>query len=497
MTTSDFLNLIAILLAIVSVAVANNKKVWLYKFGCCEKVIVVAAIVTIHYFIFFPWFESHGLNFDCLNIEGAPLPSTWGYIISLVFVIWMIWKIAYSKSFPKQNGEELLTYYLGLINSNMSLLIEYMQSYHFEKIQSHIQNLNDFYEEERQEKAEKEFPFEEDEGRETQGKYSLDVQVFSDVVLNRQFIIKSIDVAPDFFLNCVRSCIHPGVVGLKEAVATYFRRLIRERNAILVNELCETSNFRDTSSICYRKEDDSDIVSIIFDNLEFTYTQEVFMAFGEEALRNSELGDRIFSTESNEWKNAEYHSTPAYLFLRFADIFFREIVNDIKDSNIGQERFLYLYYFRMICQNLIKGHAHHFEASYARRYVADVVENISDWIDVLRKLGITCYLHNLLNIISFIAEDLEENGLHKDGINVLDRFIHCFFGVEEKERMIKMGETGSPKKQPVTDVYWEKINTFIDKNNTCRTLMKETWERFDKIPYQNSIYISELDTKLK
>lgn len=409
----------------------------------------------------------------------------------------MIWRIAYSKSFPKENGEDLLAYYRGLTNSNISLLIEYIQSYHFEKIQKLIRDLNMLYQEECQEKAEEEFPFEDDEGKDAQRKYSIDAQVFSEVMLNQPFVIKSIEVAPNFFLNCVRSCIHPDVVGMKEAVATYFRRLIRERNAILVNELCETNNFRDATSICYRKEDDTVIVSIILDNLEFTYTQEVFMAFGEEALRNSELGDRIFSTESNEWKNAEYHSTPAYQFLRFADIFFREIVNDIKDSNIEQGRFLYLYYFRMICQNLIKGHAHHFEASYARRYVADVVENISDWIDVLRKLGIICYLHDLLSIFSFIAEDLEENSLHKDSINVLDRFIHCFFEVEEKERIIKMGETEPPKTHPVTKVYWEEIHTFYKKNNTCKTLLKEAWERFDKIPYQGSTYISELDTKLK
>lgn len=53
MTSSDFLVLITILLAIVSTAIANNKMIWIYKFSRFSIITYILIMIAINYFIFF------------------------------------------------------------------------------------------------------------------------------------------------------------------------------------------------------------------------------------------------------------------------------------------------------------------------------------------------------------------------------------------------------------------------------------------------------------
>lgn len=78
MTSSDFLVLITILLAIVSTAIANNKMIWIYKFSRFSIITYILIMIAINYFIFFPWYEQRGIYIERLMIKGSPMAATWG-----------------------------------------------------------------------------------------------------------------------------------------------------------------------------------------------------------------------------------------------------------------------------------------------------------------------------------------------------------------------------------------------------------------------------------
>ena len=75
MTSSDFLVLITILLAIVSTAIANNKMIWIYKFSRFSIITYILIMIAINYFIFFPWYEQRGIYIERLMIKGSPLAA--------------------------------------------------------------------------------------------------------------------------------------------------------------------------------------------------------------------------------------------------------------------------------------------------------------------------------------------------------------------------------------------------------------------------------------
>ena len=97
MTSSDFLVLITILLAIVSTAIANNKMIWIYKFSRFSIITYILIMIAINYFIFFPWYEQRGIYIERLMIKGSPMAATWGYILSLVFIFLLIFFLKYSR----------------------------------------------------------------------------------------------------------------------------------------------------------------------------------------------------------------------------------------------------------------------------------------------------------------------------------------------------------------------------------------------------------------
>ena len=82
MTSSDFLVLITILLAIVSTAIANNKMIWIYKFSRFSIITYILIMIAINYFIFFPWYEQRGIYIERLMIKGSPMAATWVYTIT-------------------------------------------------------------------------------------------------------------------------------------------------------------------------------------------------------------------------------------------------------------------------------------------------------------------------------------------------------------------------------------------------------------------------------
>lgn len=133
MTPSDFLMLISIVLAIVAIAAANNKKIWLYKFATIEKYIAILVSLVVLCLIWYDGIITH-LNFikyEWFYCERGLNSRTWAFIIAVLMLFVFIVRVSIQTCFPKSRREDLVQYYKRLIHSDINLLIEYLYQYHF------------------------------------------------------------------------------------------------------------------------------------------------------------------------------------------------------------------------------------------------------------------------------------------------------------------------------------------------------------------------------
>jgi len=487
MTPANFLQVLSLFLAIISIGVANNKDLWLYKFGKVSKYLLVLVFSLIQYFLYYDWFRSHDIYIKLFEIEGWPMPSTWAYILSLCIIVYVLFVVIKS-DFPSENNEKVIIYYKGLISSETPFLIRCIRANHFDKLHKHLKSLNKDHDNKNQ--SQNDFPIfaEKEIEQAKQEKVPLEKRLVSEIIFNKSFIVKSIDIERSFFLDIVHVCYNSNIIGIKESVYTYFATLISKREAVLVHELNEMSNFDEKKKPRYRMEDDAEILKLLFADIRFPYNMQVFRVFGEEALRNVELGDSIFKKQVNEWYNEEYESTPAHQFLRFADIFIRELLYYENKEKLDKDGFPYWYYFKLICEELVKNNKSEFKGSYAEKYVEEVVWNIKQWIIVHAELKKDDYVDSLANVLMGIFKIFCEYMSDCSKI-YLDKYLDVLFSVDK----IEYKDNKDSVKGLVSSICLDVLKNAVEYDSDCKLSLNSVWKDFDKIKYQNSSLIPEIN----
>lgn len=400
MSISDFLVMITIVLTLVTIAVSNNKKIWLYKFYKRDFFLLSLAVLWIHYLMAFSWFEQKNLFIARRLIMEKGIPAdVWAYIVSLLMLVSLIYIIGWRKTFPCSRHESVINYYKRLINGNIGLLVEYLEDYHKDKIQKNICDIN-----KRIEKEDKEEPCEvkNNKSKKKSSKH-LDGLVLQNIIFLPEFIEKSSSINPIFFLECVYQLKTDRIYGAEDSIHFYFRNLMRIKSINFVREMTDPLNYKEESNIEYELRDTS-FLSKMFSYMDFITELKVFRAFGEEALQEANMGNRIFSFEVDEFHNHEYYQTSCYLCLRFYDILLRRIIA-LSDSDSEKQNFIYPYYLKLICSSLVDKYYQYGDESYAMKYIDDVSGNIHQWLDCIAKKGIASYTYDLVEILAQIHKE--------------------------------------------------------------------------------------------
>lgn len=405
MSISDFLVLITIVLTLVTIAVSNNKKIWLYKFYKGDFYLLFLSVLCMHYLMAFSWFEQKGWFIPVFVQRNGISASILAYIIALLTLSYFIYIIGWRKNFPCSKHEDVIKYYKGLINGNISLLIEYLEDYHKDKIQKSIHTVNKIDRDE-----DNKMPFEAKSNKLQKKKsQSLNGAVLQNVIFLPEFIESSSSINPLFFLECVYQLKTDRLCGAEDSIHFYFRNLMRIKSMKFVREMTELLNYKEGSNIEYELRDTS-FLSRMFTYVDFITELKVFRAFGEEALLEANMGNRIFSLEVDEFHDHEYHQTSCYMCLCFYDILFRRLIA-LLDANSGKMSFVYLYYLKLVCDSLVDKYSQCGEKSYAMKYIDDVTYNIHQWLECIAKKGITGYTYDLVKILAQIHKK-ETNGIY-------------------------------------------------------------------------------------
>lgn len=398
MNVGNFLTVFSVLIALVSFAYNSNRKIILYKVTLCDFVYVGVFLLLANYFLLFDWVEANGWYVDSFMHEGNSylLPSQWAYVITLVFLLCVLWKIFACNTIPNRNRKKLLAYYEELILSDIPFLINCICRYHRKEIKRDIIRLNKVVSND----DEKDFYA---WGEPKAGNVKTEpVTILQRIVLNHSFIQESIrHCYPLFFLEQVCGLKTDKLVGIKEAVECYYRTLLGESNSVLVDAISHTNNFlqdNECGNVAYRLYEYK-FSLLTFGNIDFACNLKVWRAFGEEGLRNAELSN-FFYEEVSEWKEAAYGKQPAKLCLNFYDILIRQIIYEyVKKGNVnGEPPFIYPYYLYLIC-NALAVDEEHFEGTYVESFWNDLRLTLSSLLEVHKDHNIHLYYADLLHII--------------------------------------------------------------------------------------------------
>ena len=134
MLLSDFISLIGIIIAVIAFINENERIFIINKFSLSDKVILVLVFLFLNYLIFFEWFL---FNFPLLKnftFNNFPKSNTWAYIITILSMLWIFFKI-FKKPFPKGNTEKILKYYEKLLNKgNYNQYYNLFEKYNYKDI---------------------------------------------------------------------------------------------------------------------------------------------------------------------------------------------------------------------------------------------------------------------------------------------------------------------------------------------------------------------------
>ena len=306
MSTSDFLVLLSIMVTLITVTIANNKKIWLYKFSILGMLLGVALCLIINFFIFYYDFRSMGMP-AILEYNKGLRADYWGYIISVISLFLLALYVAKSKYFPKSNWEKIVRYYKELLVENPSLLIGFIESYHLQHIEQIIEEYNSDVQRKASSKNESFF-------NELSGK-TLSTKVWSEVFLTREIVCQIAKIHPLLFLRLFSQYHSNTIPEGKEFLQLYFKELIKNRNPIFIKELNEFFN-HENDSILARAEKTNFFKEILQKDDLWIVKHEIVRAIGEDAKMEIVTEWSSFLQDKNEWNNAKYNQTICYQCLQ-------------------------------------------------------------------------------------------------------------------------------------------------------------------------------------
>lgn len=410
MNIGNFLTVFSILIALVSFAYSSNRKIILYKFWWHDLIITIAFLLLANYLLLFDWIEANGWYIESFmhNSDSYLLPSQWAYVVTLLFLIYVLLKIFVINVISSQNRKRLVAYYEELIFSDIPLLINCIRRYHRKEIKKDITKLNKVISNDNDQDF---YAWEEPEKENT---IAEPTSILQRIILNRSFIQESIrHCYPLFFLEQVCDLKTDRLSGIKDAVECYYRTLLRESDYVLVDAINHTNNYLQDekyNNVAYRL-DEYKFSWLTFGNIDFVCKLEVWRAFGEEGLLDSDSSS-FFHQKVSERNNNEYSRHPAKLCLNFYDILIRQIVYDHakEEHSIVNPPFIYTYYLYLIC-NAMAVDEEHYKGTYVESFWNDLKFTLSSLLDVHENLDVRMYYVDILYIIESLItiSDYSEN----------------------------------------------------------------------------------------
>ena len=398
MKPNDFLMLISIVLAIVTIASANNKKIWLYKFNRNTSIIILLLyVILINYLIFYNDFRSRGWYLAFLECDSGIECANIAYILSVVSVFAIIIYVAKCNYFPTSRHNELLQYYNDIMYTNFPLLLEYINTYHKKELKKHINEINVWAKKEDSkdiyERIKDEREYEESSEKKAHEMIPLPIRILNDVILTKPFIDNAIKIAPFWYLELFSNLETTRIPNAEEMIQYYCVQLVKSNNFTFRQELDEMFKHDDKNVLELLQE--TNYLKLLYSDNYFITRFDIIQAIGEAALLEAKSRRILFSMETADDKEDLYHSSLCYQFVMLHILLYRYLAamkekNSVPKQSKEYEEYFFLHsnYIGWLYEEILGTYEVSREGTYADRLKTD----IETWLE-----GTIEYCHNFFN----------------------------------------------------------------------------------------------------
>jgi hypothetical protein len=493
MTISDILTLIGILIAIFAFISEKSRQYILLKLSKTNIVFICISFVFIHFLISYEWWRQKSSLLEIFEIKGYPTTGAWAYVISVVLLSLVTWRIFYG-SFPLSRREKLLKYYKKLILRNdIDFLAQLVDENHLNQITGYLRV-----------KKSIEIPnptghwnidhpkYMEIYNQKTNYKSHLyGKSVYYQIILNDAFLEKIANINPYLFASIIQE------LDTNDVKDTYFvnrflKILMINKNGDFFREIKNNQNHGEFDS--YVIEDSRPILFALFKNVNVSAVNEAWRGVGEQAIQEmQEEAKKEFSLlreSDREQDNDTLWSFRIMNAIWYFDIMIREAI--VQDVQSHMYMFYYHYFISSILDNMKELPFENSEQNkYSRNFdlVQLIFTKMMDWKKVMvdstnskliepmyRCLGLCIYIlattvklrpkdkNELINwiwfdIIETFGENDEQNIIVEDVLNLGFKMF------------------GNPTTMFYPDVSYREIS---NEDKMYLAALKELWTERDK-----------------
>lgn len=499
MTISDIITIISLVIAIVAIISEKNRKHLLLKFSNFDFGLYIIAFLLINYFVFYNQFYSNGYYLDFLYFENFGLnnPSNYSYIISILVLVNILFKILLS-FYPNRKRNKVLKYYRSLIeNSEIPMLLDLIEKYHLKDIGKYIRKSKDYDPDSNQwmfERFRKISPKEKVLNKlkviwqnlnkySKLNKYTYANNVLHNIINDPAFISLASNVRPYLFANIFIEFKKEKRDSFPSDLINHFLSvLIKDKNFWLCKELKQSENFDSGQPDWFF--DENKIIASLIQDVSVADVNEIWRPFGEEAIKEIEseknLGSesRLYQQYRNDDLLWDYR---VFISIKFFNIL---IIESIVQKYSGTHFFLHYYWHitEKILKNFISTPPNDFEEIDSNYHflIKKMNDNIFQWLSLANEYE-TDRLYDIIRCIGSQINCLTKNPFFGETrkLDFIERVLSFYCNVEEK------GKTDLIRNE--LDKILNKPSMLTKTTDPYFDYISQVWNKFDKIPHRNDI----------
>lgn len=507
MKVTDFLTILGLALAVWAIIPKKERNFIMLFFSKKQIILFAISLLFLHWLFAFDWLIENW--FPWLNVftfeKGIP-SSTWAYVFSLVIIVIPVFKVIFG-FFSKSRLTELISLYNTLLKDNdIDLLVEYINKYHINDIRSFLKKLSHLPEKHNMDRLLR---------RRTETDVAYDrllkqtrikfaASIYGHILQSDDFVNKTTSKYPELLATAF-SGMETAKSSNEDLVKLYIELLFESKNQAFLTEL----KLVDKSNSSIENISEQYEIPILFGLLSNTTAAAknyVWYPVGEKGVKSLKYDKTQLEFLAKKYDSdleSELWNNKAQIAIVYFNYMVRETI--YKNSEWHMWLFYYRYFTELLIELIPDDNDYDIDAerpSFAHSLIVDIIWNIRGWLELTKENkveyrvidAIKC-LGDCLNAICNSQDEKLSRSFKK---RQLDLIISLWF---EYSHYVEQNEVQLIREWLVKMFLNPKGVDFGTPNLTTAyiALLSETWDEFDKIPYQmheDNGSVSDFKTKV-
>ncbi len=494
MEPSDFLTILGLAIAVWTIIPNKERRFILLFFSNFELIILITALLFIHYLMAFDWLLSNW--FPCLSLftveKGLPAYA-WAYIIALITIAYPILKVNFGYFSSSRINETIALYETFLKESEIDLLTSYIKKYHIDDVRKYLQGMSKLPEKDTidrllRRKTEQDRVYDEL----IRPKRILFASwVYGGIIQNESFVRKAANRYPELFATAF-SGMETEEASNEDLVKQYIECLFENKNQLLIQELKVIDG---TNSSVLHMSDNYDIPILVslFVHTKAAAANNIWYPVGEGALKALK-----YDTDQNDFLIRKYDSAlDSELWnqkIYIAIVYFNYMVRETIYRDSGWH--MWLFYFNHFTDSLIdiipsandyNGNSEH--PSFAHKMIYEQFSIMRDWLKLAKEQNTESRVIDTIRCIGRCIHSLCQADELKISVQFRRRQFDLILSIYFDFSWYPDNIAATTARQWLERMFLHPDG--VDFGTPVRTqeylaALQDAWREFDKVPYQGS-----------